>query len=349
MNNIDWEEIFMPSLQPKSIREQTGRRDAVDVLFKFVSTNTNKELALWCTHEEVVSPLLKNFILSYKDLPRYVYQIQNKFRDETRAKSWILRAREFLMKDLYSFHTSQEDLDAYYEKATTAYNNIYSRAWIWAQTYMTYASWWVFSKYSHEFQTLTDAWEDIIYICDQCHVAINKEIIEDQNTCPQCGNSNLRTDKAVEVWNIFKLWTKFSVPFDLSFIDKDNTKKPVIMWCYGIWLGRLMWTVVEVHHDEEGIKWPESIAPYKYVIIWIWKAWTPKAEEIYKTLSDQNIEVIIDDRDLSTGFKIKDANLMWFPYQIIVSDKTLENGENIVELTNRMTGEKNMIDYKTLK
>lgn len=348
MNAIWWEEIFMPSLQPKENWEKTWRWEWLDVLFRFTTYYTKREIALWSTHEEVVAPLLKNYILSYKDLPRYVYQIQNKFRDEVRAKSWILRAREFFMKDLYSFHSSQQDLDEYYEKAIVAYNNIFQRCGIKDVTYKTYASWWTFSKYSHEFQTVTEAWEDLIYVCEKCHIAINKEIIEDQPNCPECWNTDLKQIKAVETWNIFKLGTKYSVPFELNFVDENNEKKPVIMWCYGIWLWRLLWTVVEVLHDEKGIVWPENLAPYKYVIIPIWDKGVEVGEKIYDYLTAKSQEVVIDDREASPGYKFKDADLIGYPYQIVVSDKTLENWENMVELIERKTGNIKLIRFDDL-
>lgn len=343
-----WEEVFLPSLQPKANWEQTWRWDTVDVLFKFTSFYTQRELALWSTHEEIVTPLLKDYVVSYKDLPRYVFQIQNKFRDEKRAKSWILRAREFVMKDLYSFHTSQEDLDRYYEIQKQAYINIYNRLWIWDITYLTFASWWTFSKYSHEFQTITDAWEDLIYLCEKCKVAINKEIIEEQKVCPECWNADLKEIKAIEVWNIFKLWSKFSDSFGFKYMDENNQEKPVIMWCYGIGLWRLMWAVVEASNDEKWIIWPEQIAPYKYVLVPIWNKWVEKWEEIYNYFIQKWEEIVIDDRNESPGFKFKDADLVWYPYQIVVSEKTLENWDNFVELVNRKTWEKKLIDYKKI-
>lgn len=341
-------EILMPALHPKSIWEQTGRWDTLDVLFRFSSYYTKKDYVFAWTHEEVITPLMKNFILSYKDLPVSIYQIQTKFRDELRAKSWVLRWREFIMKDLYSFHATQTDLDEYYDKILNSYINIYDRVWIWDHTYITYASWWSFSKYSHEFQTITDAWEDIIYLCEKCNIAINKEIINEQDHCPVCKNKNLLEKKAIEVWNIFKLQNKFSDAFDLKFTDTDGSIKPVLMWCYWIWLGRLMWTVVELLSDDKWMVWPESIAPYKYIVIPIGIKWKEKAEELYIYLRSKGNEVVIDDRDESIWFKFKDADLIGYPYQIVSSDKTLERWENIIELTNRATWEKKMIDYKNI-
>jgi len=205
MNAIGGQEILMPALQPKANWETTGRWKTYDALFRFTSHYSKNEYALGPTHEEIVSPLAKNFILSYKDLPVYVFQIQNKFRDEKRVKSGLLRGREFFMKDLYSFHKDEKDLDEYYEKAKQAYFNVFNRAGIDDSTFLTFASGGSFSKYSHEFQTLSEAGEDRIYICEKCKVAVNKEIIEEQGICPECGNKNLKEEKAIEVGNIFKL------------------------------------------------------------------------------------------------------------------------------------------------
>lgn len=318
-------EILMPSLNPRENWETTGRWDSLDNLFRFTSFYSKNDYALGATHEEVVVPLAQKFVFSYKDLPMATFQIQNKFRDEKRAKSGILRGREFFMKDLYSFHTDSADLDAYYEKAAAAYGRIFERAGIGAQTYYTYASGGSFSKYSHEFQTVTEAGEDTIYICDKCKVAINDEIIEDlQHKCPQCGNSELRTEKAVETGNIFKLMTKFSAPFGFKFRDPSGNEQEVIMGCYGIGLNRLMGTAVELFHDEKGIVWPESIAPFKVHLLSLGK--DEEAQKIYEQLVAQGVEVLFDDREVSAGEKFADADLIGIPYRVVISGKSLEKG-----------------------
>lgn len=333
MNKIGGQEVFMPSLCPLENYKKTGRYETLadDILFSAESKHV-KSNVLNQSHEEVVSPLLKKFVNSYQDLPRYVYQIQNKFRGEARPKSGILRGREFIMKDLYSFHADQQDLDSYYEKVKDSYINIFSRAGIGDETYLTYASGGTFSKYSHEFQALTDAGEDHIYICDKCRVAINREILEDQeHKCPECGNNDLREEKAVEVGNIFKLKTKFSDPFDLSYLDRDNKKHPVVMGCYGIGLQRLVGTIVEIKHDDRGIIWPETVAPF-YVHLVSLKQ-NEMAEKIYQDLQENNIEVLYDDRDVSFGAKFADSDLIGCPYRIVVSEKTLK--EDSIELKKR--------------
>lgn len=318
-------EVFMPTLQPKVNWEITGRWDAMDDLFKIEKEGTDA-FALGPTHEEVISPLLKKFVSSYKDLPLYIFQFQNKFRNEKRAKSGILRGREFLMKDLYSFHADEKDLDKYYEIQKKAYEKIFEKVGIGDKTYLTYASGGSFSKYSHEYQTLTSAGEDIIHICDKCRVAINKEIIADlENKCPLCGNTNLREEKAAEVGNIFKLGTKYSMPFKLNYRDSDGKELPVIMGCYGIGLSRVMGTIVEIFNDEKGIIWPQSVAPFKVHLLSLDK--NEEADKIYQELSRNNIEVLYDDREgASAGEKFADADLIGIPYRVVISEKSLSLG-----------------------
>jgi len=298
----------------------------LDILFK-IKGSGDKEYALGPTHEEIVSPLAKKVIFSYKDLPYAVFQIQTKLRDELRAKSGILRTREFLMKDLYSFHATQDDLDKYYEKMTRVYFDIFKELGIKNKTYLTLASGGTFSKYSHEFQMLTEAGEDIIYICNKCKTAINKEIKPENPACPNCSSDSFVEKKSVEVGNIFKLGTKYSLPFELKFKDKDGQEKPVIMGCYGIGLSRAMGAVVEASHDERGIVWPAGVAPFSAHLIEIKsdkKIVKSTAQKIYQDLQKNNIQVLYDDRDeKSAGEKFADADLIGIPYRIIVSEKTL--------------------------
>lgn len=331
MNAIGGQELFLPTLHPKNIMELTGRWNEIDVLFKLESNK--REYSLGSTHEEGISPLAKKMITSRRDLPKYVYQIQNKFRNELRAKSGVLRTREFLMKDLYSFHENEEDLDEYYERVKKAYVKIFQRCGIGDVTYLTYASGGTFSKYSHEFQTLTDAGEDNIYICDKCRIAINEEIIEDQNhMCPECGNKKLRTEKAVEVGNIFKLMDKFSTPFDLTYKNEKGENRNIIMGCYGIGIQRLMGTIVEVTGNESGLIWPEKIAPFKVHLLSFGQ--NEKALKIYEVLQKKGIEVLYDDRDAGPGEKLAESDLMGFPYRVIVSAKTVKDGKISLKLRN---------------
>lgn len=348
MNSLGAQEILMPALHPRENWDTTGRWDVVDVLFKLVGSG-DKEYALGATHEEIVTPLLKKYIASYKDLPRAVYQIQTKFRNEARAKSGVLRGREFRMKDLYSFHKNQDDLDTYYEIVKDAYFRIYNRCGIGSLTYLTYASGGAFSKFSHEFQTLTSSGEDLIYICESCKVALNKEIIDEIGMfCPECKSPNVKEEKAIEVGNIFKLGTKFSEPFELNFQDEQDTTHPVIMGCYGIGPSRVMGTVVEVHNDERGILWPKEIAPFDVHLISLCKdEQKPQAELLYKQLS-QKVEVLFDDRiDVTAGTKFADSDLIGIPVRIVVSQKTLE--KNSVEVKFRAESEAKLVSLDEIQ
>lgn len=348
MRTLGAEEILMPSLQPKSNWQKTGRWDSYDSLFKFKSFYSETELALGPTHEEIVSPLLAKFVSSYKDLPRYVFQIQNKFRDEPRAKSGLLRGREFFMKDLYSFHKDEADLDDYYEKVKKSYQKIFETFGLGGKTCLTFASGGTFSKYSHEFQTLTPAGEDKIHICGKCRVAVNDEIINEQNNCPQCGNKNLKSEKSIEVGNIFKLKTKYSNPFGLAYKNEKGESCDTIMGCYGLGINRLMGAIVEVFHDERGIVWPMTAAPFDAHLILL-KAENGKvksfADKIYKDLQKAGIDVLCDDRSgVSAGEKFADADLIGIPYRLVVSEKT---GDKI-EIKKRSEKEAKLISGKEL-
>lgn len=329
MNAIGGQEIYMSTLSSIESYKIT-KRDKIDVLFK-TKLHSGSEFVLNQSHEEVVTPLVAKFAQSYKDLPMYVYQIQTKFRNEPRAKSGLLRGREFIMKDLYSFHTDEKDLDRYYDIAQKAYFKIFDRLGFGDRTVLTYASGGTFSKYSHEFQTLCDEGEDSIYLCNSCNIAINKEIISQQSTCPKCGNNKLVEKKAIEVGNIFKLKTKFSDAFGFTYKDKDGKDKPVVMGCYGMGPSRIMGTIVEVFHDKAGMILPESISPFKYHIVQLSDNSDQLSAVIKKLGGEENC--LIDDRDISAGQKFADADLMGMPYRVVISDKTLK--KNSVEIKQR--------------
>lgn len=327
LSQISAQELLLPALHPKSYWEKTGRWDSLDVLYKFTSYYTSTELALGSTHEEIITPIAKNLIQSYQDLPLAAYQIQTKFRDEKRAKSGILRGREFIMKDLYSFHSSSEDLDKYYHIVTQAYLNIYKRLGIGQITLKTYASGGTFSKYSHEFQTISDIGEDTIFVCEKCNIAINKEIIEEQKTCPECNNSDLIQKQSIEVGNIFKLQTKYSEAFDLEFTDENGINKPVLMGCYGIGISRLMGTLVEIFAENESkMIWPEEISPFDIHLITLntdSEDVMKKAEELYQLLQNNGKDVLFDNRNERPGIKFAEADLLGINKRIIISSKTI--------------------------
>jgi len=341
INSIGGQEIFMPALHPLENYKKTGR-DKTDILFHTELKNKMK-LVLGQSHEEVITPLMKKYISSYKDLPKAVYQFQTKFRNELRAKSGIIRTREFLMKDLYSFHRDQKDLDKYYESVRKTYFKIFERCGLREKTYYTYASGGTFSKYSHEFQTITPAGEDLIYICQNCNLAINREIKDEIKKCPECGSSNFKKKKAIEVGNIFKLGTKFSKSFNFRFTNKKGQKQDIVMGCYGIGLGRLMGAIVEIHHDKKGVIWPSPVAPFMVHLL----GFDKKAEGIYQTLKQNQIETLFDDReDKSAGEKFADADLIGIPIRIVVSKKTLE--KNSVELKKRDSEKMELIEINKL-
>lgn len=316
MDKIDGQEILMPVLSSIENWQKTGRdKSWADVLFCL------NNLVLNPTHEEVVTPLIQKYIFSYKDLPIAVYQVRTKFRNEPRAKSGLLRGREFEMKDMYSFHLHNEDLDKYYDIVTGAYKKIFARLGIGDITLKTYATGGTFSKYSHEFQTLCETGEDTVYVCEKCKVAVNKELIADLNNCPECSSKELVEKKAIETGNIFKLGTKFTKAFGFKVASPDGDLDEIVMGCYGIGPSRIMGTLVEVFHDEKGIIWPESVAPYKFHLIGL----DPKAEEIYHLLNEH--EILFDDRsDVSAGVKFADADLIGIPIRLVVSSKSLDAG-----------------------
>lgn len=338
MDALGAQEILMPALTPKDNWVQTGRWDQIDVLYKLEGAG-GKEYALGSTHEEIVTPLVKKFVNSYKDLPVAVYQIQDKFRNEPRAKSGLLRGREFSMKDLYSFHLSVEDLDEYYQEAIGSYNNIFRRCGVPA--IVTEASGGDFSKYSHEFQTPTESGEDTIFVCDKCQYAQNLEISEyrDGDACPKC-DGLMHQMKAIEVGNIFKLKTRFTDAFDFRAVGEDGAEHDVYMGCYGIGPSRLMGAIVDVHHDDKGIVWPKAVAPFHIHLISLNSkdAGTKdnilnQAEALYQDLQKAGLEVFWDDREVSAGEKFADADLIGLPLRLVISEKTL--AESSVEWKER--------------
>jgi len=346
---IDGQELLLPALQPKENWVKTDRINIEKEIIFLLQGNGDKEYILGPTHEEVVTPLAKKVIFSYRDLPFYVFQIQNKLRDELRPKSGLLRVREFLMKDLYSFHANQADLDAYYEVAAKAYVKIFKEAGIGKITHRTLASGGSFSKYSDEFQTETLAGEDLIYICKKCGIAINKEIKPENAVCPKCQGAEFEEKKAVEVGNIFKMGTRFSAPFDLKFTDRDGTDKSVLMGCYGIGLGRLLGAIVEASHDDKGIIWPKSVAPFLVHVISLGndKKTKTSAQKLYKSLQENDIEVLWDDRENKTaGEKFGESDLLGIPYRVIVSERTLEKGS--VEIKERGKEKTKLVKIKDL-
>ncbi len=330
MNAIGGVEVELSILQNKDIWEKTDRWDdkKVDNWFKSKLKN-GTEVGISLTNEEQLVNALRNFISSYQDLPVYTYQIQRKFRNELRAKSGLMRGREFLMKDLYSFSRNQKEHDGFYEKAAAAYMKIYDRLGIGNITYRTYASGGIFSKYSDEFQTLSDVGEDTIYVSEDKKIAVNKEVFNDK-ILKDLGlkKDELIEKPAVEVGNIFSLGTKYADALDAYYMDDKGGRESIVMGSYGFGISRMMGLLAEHLADEKGMTWPENIAPFKVHLIVLGpdKEAEKSAEKLYKELQDSNIEVLFDDREARPGEKFADADLIGVPHRVVVSKKSLQNG-----------------------
>ena len=340
LNAIGSEEVLMSALQNPEPWEKTGRfsDQEVDIWFK-TELASGGELGLAPTHEEPMVNMMKTYISSYKDLPIAVYQFQTKFRNELRAKSGIMRGREFLMKDLYSFHTSEEDLDKFYAEVEGAYARIFERLGLGADTYETFASGGIFSKYSHEYQTMLPVGEDTIYYNSDRSLVFNKEVFEPEVLAEFNAKAEDFTEtRGAEVGNIFKLKFKYSEPLGLKFADADNTEKIVYMGCYGIGVTRVMGVIAERYADDKGLVWPETVAPFRYHLVGIGEAGMKRAEEIYNEHSD---EILFDDRDMRLGEKFADAELMGLPFRVVISDKTLASDS--AEIVTRATGETRLV------
>ncbi|NDB58577.1 prolyl-tRNA synthetase [bacterium] len=346
MNNIGSQELLLTALQDKNIWEKTGRwsDDSIDVWFKTKLKN-DTELGLGTTHEEQITHLMKDYIRSYRDLPIKAYQFQTKFRNETRAKSGIMRCREFIMKDLYSFSKDEQEHNNLYDEVSRAYAEIFKKVGIGDITYKTFASGGSFSKYSHEFQTVSEAGEDTIYVDEKKKLAVNKEILNDEELKKlDLNRSDLKEMKTVEVGNIFSLGTRFSDALELFYLDEKGEKKSVIMGCYGIGPGRLMGVIAEVLSDEKGLVWPKEVSPFDIHLIAIEdKEGKVKieAQKLYDRLIKQGKTVLYDDRDMRAGEKFADSDLIGIPTRIVISEKTIK--EDSVEVKDRKTGNTEMI------
>ena len=344
MNKYGGQEMQMTTLQSKELWEKTDRWDSekVDVWFKSKLVN-GSEVGFGWSHEEPFVNMMTQYVQSYKDLPLYVYQFQQKLRNEERAKSGIMRGREFLMKDLYSFVTSDEAHEKFYNQMIEAYKNFYNRIGLGSETFLVAASGGAFTKnISHEFQTITDAGEDTIFIDRSKMIGVNSEVIEDEQALQKVGlrKENLEKVKTSEVGNIFSFGPEKSEKLGLYFTDSDGTKKPVILGSYGIGITRVMGVLVEKFGDDKGLVWPKEVAPFQIEIVSLHKevgdVVYKKAESVYASINN-TYEVLLDDRNASVGQKLSDADLYGIPLQIIVGQKNLD--KNIIEVKFRKTGE----------
>jgi len=342
MNKIDSQELVMSTLQSKELWQETGRwsDELVDVWFKS-HLQDGTEVGFGWTHEEPIVDLLRNYLKSYKDLPISVYQFQNKLRNELRAKSGIMRGREFVMKDMYSVHASKEDLDNYYNAAIEAYKRCYDRFGIGDETYVTFASGGAFTKFSHEFQTICDAGEDYIYLHRGKNIAVNEEVLDDAVKELGIDRSELERVKTAEVGNIFNFGTQKSEEMRLVFTDAEGVEQYAYMGSYGIGITRVMGVIVEKFADDKGLVWPENIAPAKVYLVQIGSQSRATADELYQKLQSAGIETIYDDRDERPGVKFADAELLGIPYRLTVSDRLLDDGK--WEVSTRQTGEQRLL------
>ena len=353
INAIGGQEMFMSTLQNKELWEKSGRwhDEVVDVWFKTrlhggQGFHQGPELGLSNTHEEALTAIMTNFIHSYKDLPVYAYHFQTKFRNEPRAKSGLLRCREFIMKDLYSFCRSPAEHDEFYKKAQDAYTGIFDRLGLSKDTYLTFASGGSFSKYSHEFQTVSDVGEDTIYVHEGRRLAVNKEVYTAEVLADLgLAKEELVEKKAVELGNIFPLGTRFSDSLGLTFTDEQGASQPVIMGSYGIGPARVMGTIVERTADDKGLVWSEELAPAKVYLVKLGSdsQTVETAESLYQQLTAAGVGVIYDNRDERAGEMFADADLLGIPLRMVVSEKTLAQGS--IELKERSSAQPRMIPH----
>jgi prolyl-tRNA synthetase len=339
MNAAGGQEISMPIVHPKSIWATTGGWEKIDVLFK-IKSRTEKDYALGQSEEEVVTPLVMKYVNTYKDLPKAVYQINWKFRDELRSKSGLLRGVEFLMKDMYSFHETQEDFEKFYAEMKKSYLRVFKRMGLTAK--VTEASGGAFTeKISYEFMVLTDAGEDDILYCDECDFCVNAEIAKEKEgeKCTRCGKGKLAKARASEVGNVFDLGQKFAKDFDVTYADKEGKKQYPVMGCFGIGISRAMGVIVEKYNDGHGIIWPESVAPFAVHLLALGGA---DGEKAYDSLQKAGIQVLYDDREMSAGEKFAEADLIGIPWRIVISPKL---GDKL-EIKRRDEKESRTVDMK---
>lgn len=350
MNAVDGQEIIMSSLQRKDTWEGTGRWDdeVVDVWFKS-KLKDDTEVGFGWSHEEAILEMMQQFVKSYKDLPASVYQFQTKLRNELRAKSGIMRGREFVMKDMYSLHATKEDMDAYYDKVIAAYKRSYDRFGLGDSTFVTFASGGAFTKFSHEFQTICDAGEDILYVNENRTVAVNEEVLEDAARELGINKNELKPVKSAEVGNIFKFGTEKSEQMKIYFTDSDGAQKPIYLASYGIGITRVMGVIVEKFADDKGMCWPAAVAPFKFHLVSLAtdEETAGKANEVYTSLVSAGNEVLYDDRaDVRAGEKFADSDLLGLPWRLVISTKSLAAGG--VEVKKRATGDTQIIPLAEL-
>ncbi|NQY74025.1 MAG: proline--tRNA ligase [Candidatus Margulisbacteria bacterium] len=354
MNRSGAQEILMPSVIPSELWKETGRWDLYGKELLRLKDRASREFCYGPTHEEVITDIVRNNINSYKQLPMNLYQIQTKFRDEIRPRFGLMRGREFIMKDAYSFHTSESCLEDTFQEMENTYGRIFSRAGLNFKI-VEADSGNIGGSGSREFMVTAESGEDAILECDHCQYSANVEVAEksggtsEGDRCGRCKKGSLSITRGIEVGHIFKLGDKYSKVMTATVLDDKGNASPIMMGCYGIGIGRTMAAAIEQHHDERGIKWPLSLAPFLVDIILI-KAGNPEqmkiGEKIYEDLTKENIDVLLDDRELSPGIKFKDADLIGIPFQLIIGNKTIEN--QTIELKSRKSGEVQILNLSDI-
>ncbi len=344
MNLVNSNELIMTSLQRKDVWESTTRwsDDVVDIWFK-TQLKDGTELGLGWSHEEPIVDMVKNYVNSYKDLPVSVYQFQTKLRNELRAKSGIMRGREFVMKDMYSMHHTAEELETYYNDVIKAYEKVYDRLGIGDDTYVTFASGGAFTRFSHEFQTICEAGEDVVYLHREKNIAINEEVIDEAAKELGVEIADLEKVKTAEVGNIFNFGSQKTDEMGLFYVDNNGEKKSMYLGSYGIGIARVMGVIAEKFADDKGLVWPESIAPFKVYLVSIGDV-LEQATMLYYELRARGVEVLFDDRDDRPGAKFADAELMGIPYRLTISERLLAEGK--LELTRRSSGDTNILTHQ---
>lgn len=347
MDGIDSNELIMTALQRKEVWERTTRwsDDVVDVWFK-TKLKDDTELGLGWSHEEPIVEMMKQYIHSYKDLPVSLYQFQTKMRNELRAKSGIMRGREFVMKDMYSFHATKDDLEAYYNKTIDAYMRVYDRLGIGDDTYVTFASGGAFTRFSHEFQTVCDTGEDVIYLHRGKNIAINEEVLDDAAKELGVSKDELEAVRTAETGNIFNFGSQKTDEMGLYYVGEDGKEHSIFIGSYGIGITRAMGVIAEKLSDEKGLAWPEAIAPYKVYLVAIGENGTTAADTLYEQLKQKGVEVLYDDRDERPGAKFADSELLGLPYRVTVSDRLIESQR--YEYTERASGATVILTYDEL-
>ena len=339
-------EVSMPAIQPADLWQETGRWEAYGDLLLKMEDRQGRSFCFGPTHEEVITDIVRNELKTYRQMPVNFYQIQTKFRDEIRPRFGVMRAREFLMKDAYSFHLDQPSLDLEYENMGTTYNTIFTRLELDFRKVRA-DSGEIGGSLSHEYHVLADSGEDEIGYCDEEDYAANVEMIEG-NTAPNGGK--LSFTRGIEVGHIFQLGDKYSKSMNCTVLnDKGDSIYP-LMGCYGIGISRIMASSIEQNHDESGIIWPEPLAPFQIIIVALNKntedTTLTKSRKIYHQLLESGYEVLLDDRNERAGVKFADADLLGIPKRLIVSERGLDN--QTIELNFRDGKNKSDVPFEQL-